>query len=101
MKKVQAEFDTDFEVLAGNDRSQCAVMVLESGESTGGPDNEHEGSDQWLVVISGDGRAIVSGREVPLKQGTVLLIEKGEPHEIRNNSSEPLQTINFYVPPAY
>jgi oxalate decarboxylase/phosphoglucose isomerase-like protein (cupin superfamily) len=29
------------------------------------------------------------------------VIERGEAHEIRNTGSVPLQTFNFYDPPAY
>ena len=31
----------------------------------------------------------------------LILIERGEKHEIRNNGRSLLRTLNFYVPPAY
>jgi hypothetical protein len=31
----------------------------------------------------------------------LLLIERGEAHEIRNTGDERLSTLNFYVPPVY
>ena len=101
MQQKQLRFEEDFKVVAGNDRSQAAVMVLSPGETTGGPDNRHAGSDQWLYVLSGEGLAIVAGEEQRLQSGVLLLIERGEPHEIRNVGSEPLQTLNCYVPPEY
>ena len=76
-------------------------MVLEPGESTGGADNRHPDSDQWLFVAGGAGRAVVEGREVELREGSLLLIEAGEAHEIVNTGSEPLRTVNVYAPPAY
>jgi mannose-6-phosphate isomerase-like protein (cupin superfamily) len=45
--------------------------------------------------------AIVNGRRQSLGPGTVLLIEKGDRHEIRNTGEEPLRTFNVYVPPAH
>jgi mannose-6-phosphate isomerase-like protein (cupin superfamily) len=36
-----------------------------------------------------------------LRAGTLLLIERGTPHEIRNTGRTPLNTLNLYVPPAY
>ena len=30
-----------------------------------------------------------------------MLIQRGDKHEIRNAGSQPLKTLNFYVPPAY
>ena len=31
----------------------------------------------------------------------LVLIERGEKHEICNTGTEALKTLNFYVPPAY
>lgn len=101
MKHVQVNFNSGFTVLGGNERSQAAVMVLGPGESTGGPDNRHASSDQWLYVASGDGAAVVEGMEIELHAGSLVLIGRGEAHDIRNTGDAPLETINFYVPPAY
>lgn len=91
----------EWRVLGGTKRSQAAIMVLAPGGSEGGPDNKHEDSDQWLYVISGKGKAVVERKEQEIIAGSVLLIEAGERHEIRNTGAEPLQTINFYAPPEY
>ena len=72
-----------FHVLLNTERSQAATMRLEAGSSTGGPDNRHQGSDQWLYVVTGTGSATVAGKETELRAGTLLLIEAGEAHEIR------------------
>jgi len=76
-------------------------MVLEPGDREGGPDNRHRGSDQWLFVLSGSGMALLDGTRLPLRAGTLLLIERGTTHEIRNSGRTPLKTLNLYVPPAY
>ena len=44
-------------------------MILADGAGTGGADNRHAGSDQWLYVVSGTGRATVEGVEVELGPG--------------------------------
>jgi mannose-6-phosphate isomerase-like protein (cupin superfamily) len=67
----------------------------------GGSDNRHRGADQWLFVVSGTGKAVVNGEMVPLKAGTLLFINRGDTHEIRNTGAGPLRTLNVYVPPAY
>lgn len=90
-----------FAVTFGNEHSQSATMVLEPGESEGGPDNRHRGADQWLYVVEGQGSATVSGNKVALAAGSLLLIEAGDPHEIRNTGRGLLKTLNVYVPPAY
>jgi mannose-6-phosphate isomerase-like protein (cupin superfamily) len=92
-----------FKVLASTRDSQAATMRLKPGQSTTDePENEHAKSEQWLYVVSGTGRAIVGRKQTPLKDGSLLLIEKGEPHQITNTSrTNPMVTVNFYAPPAY
>jgi mannose-6-phosphate isomerase-like protein (cupin superfamily) len=90
-----------FDVVAGTPRSQAATMVLKPGQATGGGDNVHAKSDQWLYVIGGKGEATVNSRRVGIESGELLLIEAGERHEIRNTGKEPLVTINVYAPPEY
>jgi mannose-6-phosphate isomerase-like protein (cupin superfamily) len=77
-------------------------MTLPPGETTGEPDNEHPDSEQWLLVLSGTGRAKVGRRAVALKEGSLLVIEKGETHQVKNTGRKhALLTLNFYAPPAY
>lgn len=101
MKITKVNYNSDFKVIAGNEKLQAAVMVLDPYTSTGGPDNKHDESDQWLYVSSGKGVAIVSGKEVRLEEESLLLIEAGETHEIKNTEAKPLKTLNFYCPPEY
>ena len=76
-------------------------MVLERGATEGAPDNRHRGADQWLFVESGTGLVIVNGRRRAVSAGSLVLIERGERHEIRNTGRAPLKTVSVYVPPAY
>ena len=101
MRSAEVLFDKQFSVVAGNPRSQAAEMVIAPDEHEGGPDNCHPQSDQWMFVVSGSGEAVIEGKPHPLRSGTLLLIERGERHEIRNTGRHPLRTLNFYVPPAY
>lgn len=101
MKKAALRFGKGFRVAVGNRRSQAATMTLGPGDCEGGPDNRHRGADQWLYVASGTGLAIVNGRRTTLRAGSLVLIERGDRHEIRNTGRRPLETLNVYVPPAY
>jgi mannose-6-phosphate isomerase-like protein (cupin superfamily) len=101
MQHKHLRFRTGFRVLLGNESSQAAQMTLEPGTREGGPENRHRGADQWLFVTAGEGVAVVENVQVDLREGVLLLIRRGETHEIRNTGYEPLQTLNFYVPPAY
>jgi mannose-6-phosphate isomerase-like protein (cupin superfamily) len=51
--------------------------------------------------VSGSGQAIVNRRRYRLRAGTLLLIERGDTHEIKNTGREKLVTLNLYVPPAF
>lgn len=102
MKHVSQRGASGFRVLAGTSRSQAATMVLQAGESTGGPDNRHAAADQWIFVVSGEGgRAVVEGETVQLAPGSLLLIEAGEAHEIISGGDEALDMVTFYAPPEY
>lgn len=101
MRQKHLRFGKGFRVALGNARAQAAEMVIPPGECEGGPDNRHRGADQWLFVVAGRGVAIVNGKRATLREGSILLIEKGNTHEIRNTGRTVLKTLNIYVPPAY
>jgi len=101
MPVKQLRFGKGFSVAIGNARAQAATMVIAPGDCEGGPDNRHRGADQWLYVLSGSGVAILAGRSHRIRAGTIVLIERGTTHEIRNMGRTPLKTLNLYVPPAY
>ena len=101
MKRQRLNLRVGFHVGITTRSAQAATMVLVPGGKEGGASNKHEGADQWLFVIEGTGRATVNGRKLPLAAGTLLLVKRGDTHEIRNTGRGHLKTVNFYVPPAY
>jgi oxalate decarboxylase/phosphoglucose isomerase-like protein (cupin superfamily) len=56
---------------------------------------------QGFSVVLGNRRAQVATMVLALRARTLLLIEPGTTHEIRNTGRTPLKTLNFYLPPAY
>jgi mannose-6-phosphate isomerase-like protein (cupin superfamily) len=101
MHRKHLRFGRGFRVVFTQGRAQAAEMVIPPGGHEGGGDNRHRGADQWLFVVSGTGVAIVEGDRVPLRAGTLLLIERRERHEVRNTGRTLLRTLNFYQPPAF
>lgn len=101
MQRKHLSLREGFRVAFGNRRAQAAEMVIAPGEAEGDPRNRHRGADQWLFVIAGTGRALVNGRSYPLRAGTLMVIEKGDRHEVKNTGRGLLKTLNVYVPPAY
>jgi mannose-6-phosphate isomerase-like protein (cupin superfamily) len=96
-----------FDVVTSTRLAQAAKMTLRAGAASDShPSNEHPRSEQWLFVLSGTGVAIVhdrSGRvrRTKLQANSLLVIERGERHQIRNTGRGHLATLNIYVPPAY
>ena len=101
MPRKQLRFGKGFSVALSNRRAQAATMVIAPGDSEGGPDNRHRGADQWLFVLAGTGVAVLGGRTHRIRANSLVLIERGATHEIRNTGRTPLRTLSVYVPPAY
>ena len=101
MPQKNLRFGRGFKIVLTNKRAQGATMVIPPGDCEGGPDNRHRGADQWLFVRAGSGVAMLGGHKHPIKAGSLVLIERGTTHEIRNTGRTPLVTLNVYVPPAY
>ena len=108
MKRISSgKYRGKFEVLFASRSVQAAMMTLRPGDTSDDElRNEHPRSEQWLYVIAGSGRVRVASvakriRTQRLSAGDVLLIEKGERHQIENTGKHALRTVNFYAPPAY
>jgi mannose-6-phosphate isomerase-like protein (cupin superfamily) len=101
VKKKTLQFGRGFKVIISNRRVQAAQMVIAPGDSEGGPQNRHRGADQWLFVVAGTGTAIIGRHRHALRTHSLVLIEHGERHEIRNTGTVPLKTLNLYSPPGY
>jgi mannose-6-phosphate isomerase-like protein (cupin superfamily) len=108
MKHIKtAKKRNKFNLLTHTREAQAAMMTLKSGgTSDEEPSNEHSSSEQWLYVISGSGEVKIGKRRGQLRRiklgtGSLFIIEKGELHQIINTGTQPLRSINFYIPPAY
>jgi mannose-6-phosphate isomerase-like protein (cupin superfamily) len=101
MKRTSVSYGKGFQILIGDDRSQAASMVIEPGGREGGSDNRHHGADQWLYVETGTGEAKINDHIYPLEPSSLVLIQRGDTHEIRNTGRTPMKTLNLYLPPAY
>jgi mannose-6-phosphate isomerase-like protein (cupin superfamily) len=89
-----------FEVLQTSDRSQTAVMTLESGKSSGAKEG-HKNSDQVLLLLEGELAGEVGNEKATLKKGDVLLIPASVKHRFTNRGTKPAVTFNVYAPPEY
>ena len=102
MKHLRTTRRADWEVLHATPTSQAAMMTLAPGDvSNEDSGNEHAWAGQWLYVVNGQGVARSRKKELKLAVGSLVLIEKGEPHQIENTGTVQLVTLNIYAPPAY
>jgi len=99
--KELRERNDSFKVLKTTERTQFAVMTLQPGEESGEFGNEHAGSDQWLLVLEGEGEATSESGTEKIQTGDLVLIPAPEKHQFKGAGSKPLKTITFYGPPAY
>jgi len=90
-----------FQPLLNSTSVQAAMMTLRPGEVSGEFGDEHPRAEQWVLVLSGTGTAIGKSSRIGLRAGSLLLIHRNEPHQIKNTGRKIFVTMNFYAPPAY
>src|SRR3569833_398594 len=101
MQRKHLRFGKGFRVALGIAGRDHHFRRLRPRIAEGDAHNRHRGTDQWLFVVTGRGTVRVNGKRYSLAAGSLLLIEHGDRHEIKNTGGELLRTLNIYVPPAY
>jgi mannose-6-phosphate isomerase-like protein (cupin superfamily) len=88
------------EVLFTAKNTQLVLMALKPGEEIGL--ETHDDIDQFIRVESGDGKAILNGKETSLEDGSAVVIPAGTEHNIVNVSkTETLKLYTIYSPPEH
>src|SRR3972149_7885383 len=104
MEDTMKGFHTDIEkdtveneffrkVLFTGPRSQLVVMALKPGEDIGV--ETHDANDQFIRIEAGKGKAVMAGKEYPLKDGISVVVPAGTEHNIINTSKT--ETLNLYT----
>lgn len=84
-------------VLYTDPRLQLVLMSLKPGEEIGM--EVHDKEDQFIRVEAGEGVAIIGEAEHHLQDGSVVIIPKGERHNITNTSADTsLKLYTIYAP---
>jgi mannose-6-phosphate isomerase-like protein (cupin superfamily) len=75
-------------------------MALQPGEDIGL--ETHPNTDQFIRVESGRGRAVISGQNYDLEDGSAILIPAGAEHNVINTSQDAmLKLYMIYTPPEH
>ncbi len=89
------------EIVSGEKGSQAVTLRLveipapQPGEAPRGP-HYHQGFEECIFVMSGQGTTHADSGEYPLKAGDTILVPSGEKHVTRNTGTEPLVLLCFF-----
>jgi mannose-6-phosphate isomerase-like protein (cupin superfamily) len=87
------------EVLATGPHAQVVVMSIPPGGEIG--DEVHDGVDQVLVFVEGQGEAILDGARSPVGPDRLVLVPAGARHNFVNTGSTDLRLYTIYAPPEH
>lgn len=110
IEKNRDFFDGDIRKMAINNQhfrrviytgpyAQLVVMSIPSGEDIG--EKILLNTDQVLVIVEGEGRAILNGQEQLAQEHSVIFVTAGTRHNIRNTGRKALKTVTVYAPSEY
>jgi mannose-6-phosphate isomerase-like protein (cupin superfamily) len=78
---------------------QLVLMSLKPGEDIG---LEVHGVDQFFRFEKGKGKVIIGNNEYEVKDGDVIIVPAGMPHNVINTSeTEELKLYTLYAPPHH
>ena len=98
---VAAAMENSFfrKVLSTGRHSQVVVMSIPVGGEIG--EEVHEGVDQVLTFVSGEGVAIIDGEESRIARDHLLHIPAGTRHNVINTGPLDLRLYTVYSPPEH
>ncbi|MDZ7789365.1 MAG: cupin domain-containing protein [Xanthomonadales bacterium] len=86
-------------VIWTGENSQLVLMAIPEGGEIGG--EVHEGHDQLLWFVDGEGVAKIGDREERVAAGDVSIVPSGTWHNFRNSGSGMLKLYTTYSPPEH
>lgn len=96
----KARENTDFRrVLFTTERSQLVLMSVEAGGEIG--EEVHDGIDQVLVFVAGQGEAVLADTRQAVIPGSVVVVPAGTKHNFIATGTEPLKLYTVYSPPEH
>ena len=86
------------EVLSTGPHSQIVVMRIPPGGEIG--EEVHEGVDQVLVFVAGEGVAIIDGERSVVAPDRLVQVPAGARHNVVNTGGMDLRLYTVYAPPG-
>ena len=97
--KMAKENDEFRQVLWTGDNTQLVLMAIPAGGEIGG--EVHEGHDQLLYFVEGEGQATIGDTKVSVGAGEVSIVPSGTFHNFRNTGDGMLKLYTTYCPPEH
>ncbi|HEX8141218.1 MAG TPA: cupin domain-containing protein [Pyrinomonadaceae bacterium] len=95
-----AEENENFrQVLFTTERSQLVLMAIPAGAEIG--EEAHEGIDQVLAFVAGEGEAVIEGESLPVRAGSVVVVPSGTRHNFVATGGSALKLYTIYTPPEH
>jgi mannose-6-phosphate isomerase-like protein (cupin superfamily) len=86
-------------VLFTTERSQLVLMAIRAGEEIG--EETHDGVDQVLAFVEGEGEAVLDGASSPVRAGSVVVVRAGTLHNFITKGDATLKLYTVYTPPEH
>ncbi len=86
-------------VLWTGEQTQLVLMAIPEGGEIGG--EVHEGHDQLLYFVAGNGVAKIGDTELEVADGDVSIVPSGVFHNFRNTGAGMLKLFTTYSPPEH
>jgi mannose-6-phosphate isomerase-like protein (cupin superfamily) len=87
------------EVVATGPHAQVVVMSIPPGGEIG--EEVHEGVDQVLVFVEGEGAAVIEGDRSRVSGGHLVQVPAGTRHNFLNDGPVDLKLYTVYAPPQH
>ena len=81
------------------EHAQVVVMTIPRGGEIG--EEVHEGIDQLLLFVEGDGEAVIEGERAPVARNQLVVVPAGTRHNFVNTGAGPLRLVTVYAPPEH
>ncbi len=72
------------------------LEVFEPGGKT--PWHHHGYAHEMFYVLSGEGKSVCNGEEIPVKPGESFIVRPGHDHEVVNTGTEKLYCLTVMIP---
>ncbi|HEX8139302.1 MAG TPA: cupin domain-containing protein [Pyrinomonadaceae bacterium] len=99
VRRLAEENENFRQVLFTTELSQLVLMAIAAGEEIG--EETHEGIDQVLAFVAGEGEAVIEGERLPVRAGSVVVVPSGTRHNFVATGGSPLKLYTVYAPPEH